>query len=189
MITCPLAEVRTSQEKTNVNLKEIRAGQEHLKEEMRAGQEPLKEEMLAKLDAHHKRMMARMDSWLEKMEACLGKTEVTDLETNPVEIESEVEQQEVLKEAAVKTVRALMKQHGDRQLAIGCRQKLKKLTQGNGRSQEKLAAAWRGLIAMPSLHGVKDQQLNRDDEKIGPGRMLQEKPQKDGCSGRDIRHN
>jgi hypothetical protein len=46
-----------TKEKTDANLKEMKAGQEHLKEEM-----------LAKLDAHHERMMARMDSQLEKME-------------------------------------------------------------------------------------------------------------------------
>jgi hypothetical protein len=44
--------------------------------EMRAGQELLKEDMLAKLHAHLERMMARMDSQLVKMVACLGKTEV-----------------------------------------------------------------------------------------------------------------
>jgi hypothetical protein len=53
--------------------------------EMTADQELLKEEMLAKLDAHHERKMARMDSQLEKMKACLGKMEATDLEANPEE--------------------------------------------------------------------------------------------------------
>jgi hypothetical protein len=38
---------------------------------------------LVKLVVHHERMMARMDSQLEKMEACLGKREATDLEANP----------------------------------------------------------------------------------------------------------
>jgi hypothetical protein len=56
--------------------------------------------MLAKLDAHHKRMMTRMDSKLEKMEACLGKTEATDLEANPEEMESEAEHEVVPKEEA-----------------------------------------------------------------------------------------
>jgi hypothetical protein len=41
--------------------------------------------MLNKSDAHHERMMARMNSQLEKMEACLGKMEATDLEANPKE--------------------------------------------------------------------------------------------------------
>jgi hypothetical protein len=63
-----------NQAKTDASLKEIRAGQEHLKEQM-----------MAKLDAYHERMMARMDSQLEKMEACLGKTEATNLEARPEE--------------------------------------------------------------------------------------------------------
>jgi hypothetical protein len=50
---------------------------------MRASQELLKEEMLAKSGVHHESMVARMDSQLEKMEACLEKTEV-----NPEEIQS-----------------------------------------------------------------------------------------------------
>jgi hypothetical protein len=66
--------MQNNQEKTDANLKEIRAGQEHLKGKM-----------LAKLDAHHERIMARMDSQLEKMEACLGKTETMDFEANPKE--------------------------------------------------------------------------------------------------------
>jgi hypothetical protein len=43
--------------------------------------------MLAKLDARHERMKARMGSQLGKMEACLKKTETTDLQANPEEIE------------------------------------------------------------------------------------------------------
>jgi hypothetical protein len=62
--------------------KGIRAGQERLKEEMRASQKLLKEDMVANLDAQHKKMMARMDSQLQKMEACLEKTEATDLDAN-----------------------------------------------------------------------------------------------------------
>jgi hypothetical protein len=48
---------------------------------MRAGQELLKEEMLVKLYAHHERMMARMGSWLDKMEACLRKTEAMEIKS------------------------------------------------------------------------------------------------------------
>jgi hypothetical protein len=59
-----------------------------MREEMRAGQEFLKVLMLAKLDAHHERTMPGMDCQLEKMEACLGKTETIDLEANPDETES-----------------------------------------------------------------------------------------------------
>jgi hypothetical protein len=52
-----LAEMKTNQAKTNVNLMEIR-------EEMRASQELQKEETVGKVDGHHERMMARMDSQL-----------------------------------------------------------------------------------------------------------------------------
>jgi N-formylglutamate amidohydrolase len=70
------AEIRTNQEKTDANLRQMTAGQELLKEEMLAKMETDKvrmeakqEKLDAKLDAHHERMMARMDSQLEKMEA------------------------------------------------------------------------------------------------------------------------
>jgi hypothetical protein len=76
MTACLLAEIRTSRVKMNAN----QAKADTNLREMRAGQEVVKQEMLAKLDAHHERMMVRMDSWLKKMEACLGKTEAMDLE-------------------------------------------------------------------------------------------------------------
>jgi hypothetical protein len=67
----------------------------------------MKEEMLAKMEANQERMMARMDTQLEKMEACVGKTEVMNLDANPEEIVPESEHEEVPKEeAAMKTVRA-----------------------------------------------------------------------------------
>jgi hypothetical protein len=50
-----------------------------------------------------------------------------------------------MEEAAGKPVGALKKQHGDQNLAIGCRQKPKKRIQGNGGSWKKSAAARRGL--------------------------------------------
>jgi hypothetical protein len=93
MMACFLAkikaEVETNKAKTGTNLRE-----------MRASQELLKEEILAKLHACHERMMARMDFQLEKMEACLGNMESTDLEADPEEIESKVEHEEVPKEEA-----------------------------------------------------------------------------------------
>jgi hypothetical protein len=48
--------------------------------ELRAGQEFLKEEMLVKLGVHYGRIMARVNSQVEKMEAM-------DLEEDPEEIE------------------------------------------------------------------------------------------------------
>jgi hypothetical protein len=43
----------------------------------------------------------------------------------------------------VKTLRALKKRYGDQHLAVGRRRQLKKLTQGDGGSQKKLAATRR----------------------------------------------
>jgi hypothetical protein len=56
------------------------------------------------------------------MEACLEKTEATDLEANKEEIESELEHQEVPKgEAAKKTIGALEDRCVDRYLDLGRR--------------------------------------------------------------------
>jgi hypothetical protein len=61
-----------------------------------------------------------MDSQPEKIETCLGKTEDTDLEANPEEIESIAEQQKVPEEeGAMKAVGALKKRHGDGHLDVG----------------------------------------------------------------------
>jgi hypothetical protein len=86
--------------KMDVNLKEIKACQEHPKEEIRVGLELQKEKMLVKLDVHHERMMVKVDFQLEKMEASLEKTEATYLEANPEEIKSKSELQEVPNEEA-----------------------------------------------------------------------------------------
>jgi hypothetical protein len=98
-----LAEMRTNQEKTNANLKKMKANHE----EVMAIMETNQEKMMAKLDARHERMVTRMDSQLENREACLEKTEVVELEANPEETETESEHQEVPnEEAAVETVGA-----------------------------------------------------------------------------------
>jgi hypothetical protein len=71
------------------------------------------------------------------LEACLEKEEA-----NLEEIEVVVERQKVLnEEAAMETIGALMDRYGDRHLAVGCRRNLKKRTQGDGGSRQKLAAA------------------------------------------------
>jgi hypothetical protein len=100
------------------------------------------EKVMAKLDAHHERLIARMGFQLEKMEAT-------------------VEQQDAPK---VETIRALVDQYGHWHLAVGCCQQLKKQTQGDGGSRQKLAAAQGQLTrhAIPALrkgHGCQ-----------GPGR-------------------
>jgi hypothetical protein len=81
-------------------------------------------------NVNQEKLMAKMDAQLEKMVACPGKTEATDLEATPEEIESEVIHKEVPKEkATVKTVRALKKQYRDWHLAIRYHGQLKKWTQ------------------------------------------------------------
>jgi hypothetical protein len=101
-------DIKTNQAKVDASLKEIRAGQELLKEKM-----------LAKMETNQERMMDKKDSQPEKMEACLGNAVATDLEANPGEVESQAVHDEVLKEeAAMKTVIALKKRHGDRHIAI-----------------------------------------------------------------------
>jgi predicted protein tyrosine phosphatase len=87
--------------------------------------------MEVKAEAHHDRIMAMMDTQLEKMEACLGKTETMNLEASPKEINSETEHQEIPKEeAVVETFGALKKWHGEWHLAIRCRDQSKKRIQG-----------------------------------------------------------
>jgi hypothetical protein len=85
-------------------------------------------------------MMAKIDFWLDKMEACLKKTEATE------EIETESEHQEVPKEeAALDTIGVMKERYRDRHLAVRRSGQPKKLTQGNGGSRKKLAAACRGM--------------------------------------------
>jgi hypothetical protein len=89
-------------------------------------------------------------------------------------MESEAVHEEVPKEeAAVKTLRALKKRHGDRHLEVGHRGKQKERTQGDGGSRKTLAA-------VPFLHGLRDAVV-RDQV----GTMLQEEPLKDGRSRGD----
>jgi cell division septum initiation protein DivIVA len=84
-----------------------------LRAEIRACQELLKEEMLTKMEIHHERIIARIDVQLEKIEACVGKAEATNLEASPEGIGSEAEHEEVPKEkTAVETSGALKKQYG-----------------------------------------------------------------------------
>jgi hypothetical protein len=48
-------------------------------------------------------MMARMNFQLEKVEACLGKTEATKLDANPEEIEAEAKHDEVRTEEVARS--------------------------------------------------------------------------------------
>jgi hypothetical protein len=119
--------------------------------EIRAGQERLKEEILAKIDASQE----KMDAWIAEMrtrrkettaykdvtEACLESKEPTPLEVGSVAVHEETPKEV----AALKTVRALKKWHRDRHLAIRHRGQPKKRIQGNGGSWKKLAVACRGM--------------------------------------------
>jgi hypothetical protein len=71
----------------------------------------------------------------------------------------------------MKTVRALKKRHGNRDLAVSRRYQPKKWTQDNSESRKKLAAAW--------------DTVTRDQT----GTMLQEEPLKDRRSRRDVGRN
>jgi hypothetical protein len=86
------------------------------------------------INGNQEKMKAMLHACLEKMEA------------NPGEQKSITVHEEVPKEkAAVETFRALMKRHGDQNVAIGCCRKSKIWTQGKGRFQKKLAATHRGM--------------------------------------------
>jgi hypothetical protein len=165
MMACLLAEMKTSQAKTDASLKEMKefsAGQEHLKEEMLVKMETNQERMDPKLDAHHEWMIARMDSQLEKMEAAVdvfeerfNKMYSTDLEANQEKSEAVAEQQDAPKEeAAVETIEALEDQSWDWHLAIGCLQQLK-WTQGNGVFQKKLATDHRWMTCCTGMARLK----------------------------------
>jgi hypothetical protein len=81
-----------------------------------------------------------------EIKTCMVEVEAMDLEANPEEMKSITVYEEVLKEeATVKTVRALKKWCGDRQLAESCHQKLRKRTQGNSGSLKKLATTCREM--------------------------------------------
>jgi hypothetical protein len=100
-----------------------------MKQEIRAGQEHL----MTMINTHHERMMA-----------CLGKMEATDLKVNPEEMESESEHREVPQEmAAVRSLGTMKKRHWDPHLAAGHCGKPEELTQGDCGSWRKLAAACR----------------------------------------------
>jgi hypothetical protein len=100
-------------------------------------------------------------SWREEPKTCLVQVEATDLEANPEEKETVAEQQEVPKEeAALKTVKTLMKRYGDRHLAVGRRRQLQKQNQGHGVLRKKMAAARGGMtrhagVARSKGHGHK----------------------------------
>jgi hypothetical protein len=85
--------------------------------------------------------MVKRNHSLPRREACLESKELTSLE-----VESEAEHEEDLKEeATVEAFRALKKCLGDQHLAIRRRSQPKKWTQANGGSQQKLATTHRRM--------------------------------------------
>jgi endonuclease III len=99
--------LKAMQEKMDYNLKEIRASQDHLKEEMLAKMEAKVDTNQEKLDAWIAEMgfmVKKNTACQEAMEACLEKAN----ESTSEEIMSEAEHKEVPKEeAAVETFGAL----------------------------------------------------------------------------------
>jgi hypothetical protein len=109
-------------------LAETRNTQEKKDAKMNAKQAEMLARLTAIIDDRHERVIAKLDDWLRGMEACVGK-----LEANPEKSDAVVEHREVpKKQATVKPVRALKKRHRGGHLAVGRRQKVKKVTQGNG---------------------------------------------------------
>jgi hypothetical protein len=124
-------------------------------------------------EAYPERTKSMIETAQEPVEAeiktCLVDMKTTDLEANPEERKTVVEQQEALKvEAAVKTFGALKKRHGDRHLAIGRRRKPKKRTQGDGWSRKKLVTASRLMTrrAIPALHKRHCRQEQGKDKTV-----------------------
>jgi hypothetical protein len=93
----------------------------------------------ARIESNHEENMAKLDAHFEGMMACLGKTETSDLEANPEEMQCEAVHREVPKEdAAVETGRTPNKWHRVRYLVAEYHCKPK-----DG-SWRKLAATCRG---------------------------------------------
>jgi hypothetical protein len=123
------------------------------------------EELKAAMKASHERIEALMIVSLEVMEACLEKEkEPTSMEMKSVAVHEEVPKED----AAAKTGRALNKQHGDQNLALGA-------VESCG-SQKKLAAACRGMTHHAGVAWCKGH----------TGKMLHQEPRKDERTRRDI---
>jgi hypothetical protein len=108
----------------------------------------------------------------------LNKMDTADLEANREKSEAVAENQEIpTEEAEVETVGTLKDRYRDQHLAIGRRRQLKKRTQGDGGSLQKLAAA-RGRLtrrAIPAPHKGRHQGPVRDSVARGAnnGRTLE----------------
>jgi hypothetical protein len=124
------------------------------------------------------------------MEACLEKTEATDLEANPEEIDFEGEHEEVPKEESAVENLELQRSGMGTSIAVGCHRELKKLTQSNGGSQKKLVASCRHIThrAIPAWRKRhccqrqgKDKSVPRTQKGHMFGKRCRAKPE--GISG------
>jgi hypothetical protein len=142
--------------------------------------------MQEEMTASHKEIMAKLDAHHEKIMACLGKTETTDLEANPEEMKSEEVHREVSKEDAVmKSSEAPKKRHRGRHLAAGNHYQPEGRTRGNCGSWKKLAVAGRRMarrtrVAWRKVYVVRK---NKTRDKVARGTL------KDGSSGRNVGRN
>jgi hypothetical protein len=133
-------EMKANQAKTDANLKELKAEMKADREEITGRLEAKIEANQAKMDVNPKEMkeemLAKMEINQERMMACLGKMEATNLEANPEEIESVAVHEEVPKqETTVKSFGALKKWQRGQILAAWCRGKPKEWTQGKDECQ------------------------------------------------------
>jgi hypothetical protein len=101
------------------------------------------EEIIAKMDAHQERLEVSVNAWRKETTACHEATETCLESKEPTSVETE--SAAMHEEVAVKTVRALKKRYGDRQLAPGRRRQLKRRIQGDGGSRKTLAVARRRM--------------------------------------------
>jgi hypothetical protein len=102
--------------------------------------------------------------------ACLESKEPTSVEIQSAAVHEEVPREE-------RTVRALKKRYGDKHLAVGYHQQLKKWTQGDGGSRKKLAATCRGMTrhAIPAPrkgHGCQGPGMDSVVRGVPEGRTL-----------------
>jgi hypothetical protein len=174
---------------------EITAGQERLKEEMKAQMASLVsriEDNNEKFEVLRDILISQMDALQERIMACLGKTEATDLKANPEEMQSKAEHQDVPKEqVVVKPVGGLKKRHRGRNLVAERRWKPKERTRVNCEAWRKLAAASMKWPTVRKWHGARETsgkirpEMRPDEELRKDGRLEEGISQKCNCGIRN----
>jgi hypothetical protein len=133
------------------------------------------EHLLAEMKAIHEKTDARsieLDAQHERMMACLGKMETTNLKVNPGEMMPIAEHWELPKDdAVVKSCGAMMKRHRGWNLAAGHSREPKEQTQENCGSQKKLDAAHRGKIRHAGVARHKGHIIGKNEttDKVARG--------------------